>query len=428
MSNVASEIKEILPEIKGHLTSFVLSDHAEAKFGGNGEYTAEALKSGVAWMLTVLGALTRSSENFELWTAHAERHAILGTVKELQTHLVNKDYSNVATTLDTLKERVRPYGLHITSDQAEVLKERAGDLHDACARLGEKQDEAEQIKVQIEQRKESVESAAKHFDAALEKLGKLEESVNQAEQARQRIATSEEEIDKLREQAKSKEEVLNSFSVEVQAGKDQLAGQEQKSQAFEKKLAEYESDHQKILEEAKSLIKAAEDALGLRTTEGISAAFIERYREEKGKWLSNISWLLASAAFVVGSAYHGYSLLTDLFAGPGANSGDLTLVSVISKLAILSVPIYAAWFCASQYVRSKNTADDYGYKSVLAQSMLGFRAQFEKPEEKTEYMKDVLKQIHQDPLRKKHDVETPFTRVVSTIFSKKQRPEESEKG
>ena len=104
---------------------------------------------------------------------------------------------------------------------------------------------------------------------------------------------------------------------------------------------------------------------------------------------------------------------------------DLTIGMSIARIAIMSVTISAVWFCAAQYVRYKNTLDDYGYKSMLAKSMIGFLDQFQKPEEREYYLQTVLREIHQDPLRKKHDVDTPTSKFWG-MFRKEKGEKENQ--
>jgi len=409
-----TEIKQVIDAIEQSLSRFVVRDHAESKFGEEQEYTAESLKSGLKETLTEIRTLVRAPAKFVRMSSHAERRAMHSTLSQMQNQLAANDYNAVATTWDTLKHMVRPYGLHATPELMETLKERMDALQDAFVPLEEKRDEVEQIRSHMEKTREKAESEEKRLSTASGKLTDLEQKVNQADQIQQRAQNSGAAIDKLHAQAKSREGDLSTFSASVHAGKVQLVVQKQKTTEYEDKLDKHDEKHQEYLNKAEKLIKAAEEALGLKTTEGISAAFTARYREERGKWLSNSFWLAMSTAFTVGSASLGYFLLMH----PQASVGSFTLTSVLSKIAVVSVPIYAAWFCAAQYVRSKNTADDYGYKSVLAQSMLAFRAQFESSDQKEEYMREVLKQIHQDPLRKKHDIETPFTKALEVIFNR----------
>lgn len=64
----------------------------------------------------------------------------------------------------------------------------------------------------------------------------------------------------------------------------------------------------------------------------------------------------------------------------------------------------AAWFCSSQYLKQKTLIEDYGYKLVLAQSLVGFSEEFLKyKDDESEaykvYVEKVLNQLLQDPLR-----------------------------
>ncbi|MGZ5245297.1 MAG: hypothetical protein ACXWEY_01790 [Bacteroidia bacterium] len=72
----------------------------------------------------------------------------------------------------------------------------------------------------------------------------------------------------------------------------------------------------------------------------------------------------------------------------------------------MPLPIAGAIFCANQYVRQKNIIEDYAYKMVLAKSIVGFSEQIRKDnspdEEYTHYIKTVLNEIHNDPLRRRH--------------------------
>ena len=65
--------------------------------------------------------------------------------------------------------------------------------------------------------------------------------------------------------------------------------------------------------------------------------------------------------------------------------------------------ILAAIFCANQYVKQKNLAEDYAYKAVLTKSIVAFSDELRENDEKgySEYISTVLKEIHQDPLRKR---------------------------
>src|SRR5690606_5033042 len=81
---------------------------------------------------------------------------------------------------------------------------------------------------------------------------------------------------------------------------------------------------------------------------------------------------------------------------------NLSLETIIGRLSLLPILLGASWFCAGQYIKLRNLAEDYAYKSVLAKSVVGFSEQLSntsaKNEEYSHYIKSVLYEIHNDPL------------------------------
>ena len=69
-----------------------------------------------------------------------------------------------------------------------------------------------------------------------------------------------------------------------------------------------------------------------------------------------------------------------------------------------TILIAAAWFCAGQYVKQRNIAEDYAYKAALAKSMVGFSEQLstesDKGAEYSYFIRSVLSEMLNDPLRK----------------------------
>jgi len=413
-----TEIKQVIDAIEPHISEFVVKDHAGSNFGEEQEYTAESLKFGLKEMLTEIRALVRAPAKFVRMLNLVERREMHNALVQMSNQLAAKDYNAVATTWDTLKRSVRPRGLNTTPELLETLKERIDALHGVGVPLEEKRDEAEQIRSQIETAKANAESAVARLDVATKALDALEGKVKQAEEIQQKAQISGAAIDQLQAQAQSKEELLSSFSASVQSGKSQLGEQAQKIEEYERRLTEYGEQQKEYLERAENLIKSARDALGYTTATGLSASFTERYLEEKKKWIWNFLWLFASAISVGGALWLGYDLLVDQSA--------LTAGLAIARTAAASAAISAAWFCASQFVRNKNTSDDYGYKSVLAKSMVAFLDQFQDQGEREAYLRTVLGQIHQDPMRKKHDVDTHFSSFFDG-FGKNRKRNDSEK-
>ena len=110
-------------------------------------------------------------------------------------------------------------------------------------------------------------------------------------------------------------------------------------------------------------------------------------------------WLNASIAFLV-IAFIGVLLLIIKF-----NIGDKEIAAdsinaIIARIVFVAIAIGGASFSAKQYLRQKNLADNYGYKLVLAKSIVAFAQEIKKhdPKKAAEYMNDVLSEINKSPI------------------------------
>jgi len=208
-------------------------------------------------------------------------------------------------------------------------------------------------------------------------------------------------------------ETANAKSQEIIAGvAEHDRALQRLTKKYEERLNKYTDEQDKAKEEAKTLIANVKSALGPATVAGLSAAFTERYNAnmERRRVVSNFLWVLAAGVSIGGALWAIYTLLS----GKSLEVGDY-----IARILIMPPAIWAAWFCATRYVRYNNITEDYGYKSVLAKSMVAFLGQFQKDEERELYLKTVLQQLFQDPLRKRHDMEHP----AASFLRRDKRPE-----
>jgi hypothetical protein len=92
------------------------------------------------------------------------------------------------------------------------------------------------------------------------------------------------------------------------------------------------------------------------------------------------------------------------------DSSDNSIEFIIARLSLIPLCVASAWFSASQYVKLRNLAEDYAYKTVLAKSLVGFSEQIRQSENNTEahstYLERVLNEIHKDPLRSRKSIKT----------------------
>ena len=213
------------------------------------------------------------------------------------------------------------------------------------------------------------------------------------------IANEKQVKDKL-DSVKSAEEIFNTFIRKIDDREVQLEGQNEKTNSYQEKLTSFSKQHSESLEEISKLIEKSKQALQYTTAAGISAAFQTQYEDAKDHW-NTLPWLIASVSFLVLTIGIGSWIVGGW--GIDTTNAQEHLYSLIGRLSMLPLTITASIFCANQYIKQKNIIEDYAYKAVLSKSIIAFSEELRKKDdnEYSEYISTVLKEIHQDPLRKR---------------------------
>lgn len=205
------------------------------------------------------------------------------------------------------------------------------------------------------------------------------------------IKSSDENLETIKESRKEVEEqklAINTFSENIEEYKAQI-------EKLEEKAKDVVSKDEKI----KSLISEAETALQLKSAQGISGAFSsqhEKASDSKNYW----PWIIASIAFLITAI----SLTVWAITGYGVTNPD-SFGSIAGRIVAVGIAVSGAAFCAKQYVKQKNIAEDYAYKAVLSKSIIAFANEIKKSdisnngEQVGKYLQKVLEEIHRDPLR-----------------------------
>lgn len=166
-------------------------------------------------------------------------------------------------------------------------------------------------------------------------------------------------------------------------------------------------------EKINNLITQAENALGLKSAEGISAAFSSQYtKANEGKWI----WLAFAGVFVVAAGLATVWILT----GWGIAVKD-SLATIIGRIVAVGLMVASSSFCANQYNKQKIIAEDYAYKAVLAKSILAFSEEIKikSDGQLTEYLTKVLNEIHKDPQRSRSTKNNTFNKLnLNTLVEK----------
>ena len=180
----------------------------------------------------------------------------------------------------------------------------------------------------------------------------------------------------------------------------------------EETIKNYKEAYSERVTEAKKLIEEAKLALNYKNAQGLSAAFSSQLTEAKSN-KKTISWIIGAALFIIATLAIGVWIVTGWGMDYDAVSGNNTrmIYNLIGRLSMIPFTITGAIFCANQYTKQKNIIEDYAYKTVLTKSIIAFSEELrdKSPERYTEYLSTILKEIHQDPLRKRGKDKEPLS-------------------
>lgn len=411
--NTIQQIEEQVDQVTEALKGFVLSQHKEERYGQENEYTAKSLKADINAVLTDIRGLVKAHNKFLKLSTFDERTQIRDLLEKVSKVLDSKDYSNLdlINTLETLKPLIRGYNVRDSSETKEVYEERLTEVNSELTAAEENINEIERIRETAERRKQKLQSIADQQEQQLQSIkeqlesldGTISESQEKAESIKgleNRSQGSHQVIQEAQASVESQKQDINNFFKQIAERENQLTDQKQFTDEYKKKLTSFEKEHEEKLEAAEELKKQAQAALEYGTAAGISAAFTVRYNEEKKRDQEmSKRWLIGALFFTLITIGIGILIVVGWW-----GNQDIGLGMAVSRIAIMLTPLSGAWFCAAQYAKYRNICEDYGYKAVLSKSMVGFMGTFSEDEDvKRDYLKTVLKEIHQHPLRKRYD-------------------------
>lgn len=410
------DIKTQLANIQQNLDAFREYHKAQGtdmdvcNYGNESEYNLKGVIAGVKNILADIGFLTRSHNLFVKLSTFNERREINQQLQNLNSYLAGRQVPNIISVLDVLKTKLRTYNLRTDRDRyveyntaLDELCRKAIELEDSINDVKKKIEEAGVTYTEIQGKQteyneiineltEKKDEFKAEYDAFVSEVGDFKALAEKAKTNEQAVANHL----KLAEQNK---ETFNGFVEKIDDREKVLAKQNEATENYEKKLDAYDKDQQKKLKEVADLIEKARQALQYTTAAGMSAAFQEQYDKTNDKWAKRW-WLIFAVIFLAITIFIGAWIVT----GWGIKGDSSTqLFSLIGRLSMVPFTILAAIFCANQYVKQKNLAEDYAYKAVLTKSIVAFSEELREKDEKgySEYISTVLKEIHQDPLRKR---------------------------
>ncbi|MCW8896592.1 MAG: hypothetical protein OQJ96_06095 [Flavobacteriales bacterium] len=254
---------------------------------------------------------------------------------------------------------------------------------------------------QFEQTRKSLEFIAK-------KKTELEEVLNNTAEIKTKIENLKQEssniLNQINENHNNTNNVLNKIKEvegDVEKRKLQIVAFHDNVDEYKNSIEELEQKAKQIIEkesEIDRLISEAETALKLKSAQGISAAFSAQYDAASNPTLSK-NWIRGA----IGLLLVAIALTVWIVGGWGIENKD-EISSIIGRVVAVAIAISGATFCAKQYIKQKNIAEDYAYKATLSKSIIAFTDEIKNRENEdgnqvSQYLEKVLNEIHKDPLR-----------------------------
>lgn len=409
-------IKGLLPTIDENIIMFrqyfkdQKTDLEAALYGDETEYSVNGIVAGVKNILSDMRFLVNSHNLFIKLSTLDERKQILNELSALNSFLSANRVSNVTKSLDQLKLLLRTYNLRIDrqryldfntaidelcrkavslSDEIENVKSKLTESETTYTQIAEKKDEYEKIIAELIEQKNSF---AKEFDVFKSETSDFRNLANNAQANSKAISTN-------LAATNDAKDTFDEFIEKIDERESQIETQKKATEEYVAKLQDFTKSYNEKLDEVLNLIEKSKQALQFTTAEGMSAAFASHY-QNADKWYYKAGWLGGAFLFVMVTLGIGVWIVT----GYGVEQGEDTMwFSLIGRLSMIPFTIYAVIFCSQQYVKQKNLVEDYAYKSVLAKSIIAFSEELRKNDQDkyTEYLSTVLREIHQDPLRKR---------------------------
>lgn len=400
-----TEIRELRDNIRTLLPTIKPRDFTDQNYGKEQEYSIQGLKGGIDALLTDISTLTGGPKRFIKESIHAERIAITNALTGIHDSLSSNSFEQTAAHVDQLKPLIRRFRLRHTDERQDLLDERIDKLQRLITDFEEKTNDIEGFHRDSSEQYSRIKSLFEVLDKLNietdETLDNLNDKLDVLEELRSTVTSllekdqeRSESIHELLSDSKEHASEIKSFSEKVSQRELQLEDQEVKTVDYLTHLEGYKTERDDLNGKASKLIQQAREALGYTTATGISAAF-DTYHTNAKDDPSTERWLRIATLFIVCAGLIGVWIFYDQNVGTNA---------IIGRLSLIPIFLAGAWFSASQYVKQRNIAEDYGYKSVLSRSLVGFSDQLSncstKGDDHSHYIRSVLGEIHKDPLRK----------------------------
>ena len=393
----------------------------EPVYGSEKEYSINSIIHTTQNLLGDVAYLVNAHNVFISTYTYSEREKIKTLLNQVSQHLHNRNNHYVVSVLEELKTLMRIWNVRIDKRKLEGFNDELEHTRQLKASIENDMIDVKSIMEKVNAAHEEILMHKEQLESCLGDIRKQQETLRimqtdeQAElssikETLKTVSNNEQIISKNLEKTNLAKKIFDDFLQKISERESQLQQQESETSKYNDALKNFASDYAVKLEEAKILINEAKAALNYKNAEGLSAAFSEQLEETKSK-KNTIGWLAGAIIFLGITILIGVWIITGWWIDTTASTENQMLLNLIGRLSMIPFTITGSIFCANQYTKQKNLIEDYAYKTTIAKSMVAFSEELRNkdPERYAEYISTILKEIHQDPLRKRGKNADEFT-------------------
>lgn len=382
-------------------------------YGSEKEYSINNIIYTTQGILGDLSYLIRAHNVFLSLFTYNERINIKSHLTQIYTHLHNRNHNFVVQELEVLKPLVRVWNTRIDKRTLEGYNEELERTRAIKANLDNDfvdiqsliknvndvyrdiQDSKSKLETTIEDLKKKQENLKSVLAEEEEELAEIKKIVDQSTKHEQTISQNLEDTNRHKK-------TFDEFAAKISEREEILQKQAEQTEKYNEALNNYSAEHTTKLEEAEHLIQTAKEALHFKNAQGLSAAFTTQL-DDTSKWWKTTWWIVGAILFLVITILIGAWIIFGWGIDTANSTDNQLLLNLIGRLSMVPFTITGAIFCANQYTKQKNLIEDYAYKTTIAKSIIAFSEELrtKDPERYAEYISTILKEIHQDPLRKR---------------------------
>lgn len=443
MSEIATitNIRNAKNSIREALKTLSCQAFLNQKFGDEEEYNCKELYAELDGILTDITTLTKKPKQFLKLSSHQERNNICDKLINIKSIIESPD--NVVIYLDELKVLMRQFHIKYTKDRfvefdlelselttkKQTFSVELKKLEKSLAKTLENENESKGILENLQQQQNKLDES---ITSTMAEEGNLSQKIKNFNSKTEHMSEIEQHIE-------SKKVTIDDFVKKIINRDQELEEQTEKTDNFSEKLKQFTTEREELLQTAENLIKEAKTALGYKKAQGIAAAFRARLHKLEPNFEGvgffkklpmliarpSLWWIIGAIGFSVGAMLLSYEFIEAI-----KNEGEMLSFNIIfARLSALALPIAGTWFCAGQYTKIKNIAEDYAYKTVLVESMIGFSEHLKNGNDDgngadasyQNYMTKILDEIHRHPLqnhKKQEDdnLQTNFMNKIETLI------------